>query len=94
LLPRPWPTCRCRRRARPGGPAPVRAWSRGAGYSSIARTNDYHIGALVEVNENARDSTTSLTSHRSIVFRKFNLPWLLAGTGTCVRPIDDPRREP
>lgn len=54
------------------------------GYSSIARTNDYHIGALVEVNENARDSTTSLTSHRSIVFRKFNLPWLLAGTGTCV----------
>lgn len=57
---------------------------REGGYSSLARTNDFHIGALVEVNENAANAGTTLTSHRSIVFRKFNLPWVLAGSGTCV----------
>lgn len=54
------------------------------GYSSLVRTKDFHIGALVEVNENARNAETSLTSHRSIVFRRFNVPWLQGGTGTCV----------
>jgi hypothetical protein len=50
------------------------------GYSSIAKTADFTIGALVEVNENVDDSSTS---HRSIVFRKFNLPWVFAGPGSC-----------
>jgi sialidase-1 len=50
------------------------------GYSSIAKTADFTIGALVEVNENTDDSSTS---HRSIVFRKVNLPWVFAGPGTC-----------
>jgi sialidase-1 len=47
------------------------------GYSSMAKTADFFVGALVEVNENTADSSTS---HRSIVFRKFNLPWMLNGT--------------
>lgn len=46
------------------------------GYSSIAKTADYHVGALVEVNEN-RDHNSG--SHRSIAFRKVNLPWIKAG---------------
>jgi sialidase-1 len=67
--------------------APLPAWAglgtgnvKEGGYSSLARVNDYNIGALVEVNENADSSSTS---HRSIVFRKFNLPWIFAGPGTC-----------
>jgi sialidase-1 len=62
--------------------APLPAWSglgTGAvaegGYSSMAKTADYCVGALVEVNED----TASGTSHRSIVFRKVNLPWILDG---------------
>ncbi|MEN3609679.1 sialidase family protein [Plantactinospora sp. ZYX-F-223] len=47
------------------------------GYSSMAKTADYFVGALVEVNEN---TAASDTSRRSIVFRKFNLPWMLNGT--------------
>jgi hypothetical protein len=31
----------------------------------------------------SNESTTTLTSHRSIVFRKFNLPWIFGGSGTC-----------
>lgn len=46
------------------------------GYSSMAKTADFHVGALVEVNE---DTGSNDTSHRSIVFRKFNLPWMLDG---------------
>ncbi|MEJ3750269.1 sialidase family protein [Actinomycetes bacterium KLBMP 9797] len=51
------------------------AWAEG-GYSSMAKTADYFVGALVEVNENTGNSDTS---HRSIVFRKVNLPWILNG---------------
>lgn len=50
------------------------------GYSSIAKTADFNIGALVEVNENTDDNSTA---HRSIVFRKVNLPWVFAGPGAC-----------
>ncbi|MEO3815848.1 sialidase family protein [Plantactinospora sp. B24E8] len=64
--------------------APLPAWSglgggnvAEGGYSSLAKTADYHVGALVEVNEN---TSASDTSRRSIVFRKFNLPWMLNGT--------------
>ena len=60
--------------------APLPAWpALGAGevaeggYSSMAKTADKAVGALVEVNE---DADASATSHRSIVFRKFNLPWI------------------
>jgi sialidase-1 len=37
---------------------------------------DDFVAAPVEVGEN----TSVAGSHRSIVFRKFNLPWILAGT--------------
>jgi sialidase-1 len=46
------------------------------GYSSIVKTADYHVGALIEVNENVSSNSTS---HRSIAFRKVNLPWIQAG---------------
>lgn len=46
------------------------------GYSSIAKTNDYHIAALVESNN---DKNNSDTSNRSIVLYKFNLPWIING---------------
>ena len=46
------------------------------GYSSIVKTADYHVGALVEVNENVSSNSTS---HRSIAFRKVNLPWIQGG---------------
>lgn len=64
--------------------APLPAWAglgngsvAEGGYSSMAKTADYAVGALVEVNENTGDSDSS---HRTIVFRKFNLPWMLNGT--------------
>ncbi|WP_308368107.1 MULTISPECIES: sialidase family protein [unclassified Microbulbifer] len=50
-------------------------WAEG-GYSSMAKTADFAVGALIEVNENTHSSATS---HRSIAFRKFNLPWILNG---------------
>ena len=46
------------------------------GYSSIVKTADYHVGALTEVNE---DSSHTDSSHRSIAFRKVNLPWIQGG---------------
>jgi len=46
------------------------------GYSSMVKTADYTIGALIEVNENTGDSPNS---HRSIEFHKFNLPWMTSG---------------
>ncbi|WP_216637740.1 sialidase family protein [Actinoalloteichus hymeniacidonis] len=49
---------------------------REGGYSSIAKTADYHVGALIEVNENVSSNSTS---HRSIAFRKVNLPWIQGG---------------
>jgi sialidase-1 len=51
-------------------------WAEG-GYSSMAKTADYFVGALVEVNEN---TSNNANSYRGIVFRKFNLPWMLNGT--------------
>lgn len=47
------------------------------GYSSMEKTADKMIGALIEVNENTGSSTTS---NRSIEFHKFNLSWILNGT--------------
>ncbi|HEY1107371.1 MAG TPA: sialidase family protein [Opitutaceae bacterium] len=46
------------------------------GYSSMIKTADYHVGALVEINENPGSSSTS---HRSIEFHKFNLEWIRDG---------------
>jgi len=46
------------------------------GYSSMCKTADYAVGALIEINESV---PTSSTSHRSIEFHKFNLPWILNG---------------
>lgn len=46
------------------------------GYSSMIKTADYHVGALIEINE---DTGNNSTSHRSIEFHKFNLPWMLNG---------------
>lgn len=66
--------------SRPLSDAPLPAWTElgtgdvvEGGYSSLAKTADKQVGALVEVNE---DADASDTSHRSIVFRKFNLPWI------------------
>lgn len=47
------------------------------GYSSMAKTADNMVGALIEINEN---TGSSATSNRSIEFHKFNLPWILNGT--------------
>jgi sialidase-1 len=46
------------------------------GYSSMIKTADYAVGALIEINE---DLTNNSTSHKSIEFHKFNLPWILNG---------------
>ena len=47
------------------------------GYSSMVKSADSMVGALVEVNDDRGDTPNS---HRSIVFQKFNLPWILDGT--------------
>lgn len=47
------------------------------GYSSMVKTADYCIGALVEYNENVHDSASS---NKSIEFNKFNLAWILNGS--------------
>jgi sialidase-1 len=58
------------------------AFSQGkGGYSSMVKTADYTIGALIEINENTGDSGNS---HRSIEFHKFNLPWMVDGA---IEPI-------
>jgi len=46
------------------------------GYSSMTKTADFAIGALVEQKETP---TGTYNSHWSIEFQKFNLPWLLNG---------------
>lgn len=46
------------------------------GYSSMTKTADYCVGALIEYNENVNDSG----SNKSIAFSKFNLAWILNGT--------------
>ncbi|HEY0946156.1 MAG TPA: sialidase family protein [Opitutaceae bacterium] len=45
------------------------------GYSSMTKTGDYHVAALVEVNENF----TTGVPHQSIDFHKFNLEWIRNG---------------
>jgi sialidase-1 len=57
------------------GPKPAGAGTEG-GYSSMTKTADDRIGALVESNLNVNNSA------RSIIFRKFNLSWILHGC-TC-----------
>ena len=47
-----------------------------AGYSSMAKTSDYRIAALVE---SKHDTSNNGTSYRSIVFRQFNPSWILNG---------------
>ncbi|TDD91006.1 sialidase family protein [Actinomadura rubrisoli] len=54
-------------------PPPAEAGTEG-GYSSMAKTSDYRVAALVESNLDTRHNGTS---YRSIVFRKFNLSWIL-----------------
>ncbi|HEY8895247.1 MAG TPA: sialidase family protein [Niastella sp.] len=46
------------------------------GYSGMAKTADYCVGALIEINEDVHSSSTS---NKSIEFHKFNLPWILNG---------------
>ncbi len=46
------------------------------GYSSMIKTSDYAVGALIEINENVHDNDNS---RRSIEFHKFNLAWILNG---------------
>jgi sialidase-1 len=59
------------------GPKPAGAGTEG-GYSSMTRTADNRIGALVESNLNLGSGA----SPHSILFRKFNLSWILHGC-TC-----------
>lgn len=46
------------------------------GYSSMIKTADFAVGALIEINEGLSDNSTS---HKSIEFHKFNLGWILNG---------------
>lgn len=46
------------------------------GYSSMIKTGDNMVGALIEINESVANNATS---NRSIEFHKINLSWLLNG---------------
>lgn len=46
------------------------------GYSSMVKTEDFCVGALIEMNENVSIEN----SHKSIDFHKFNLAWILNGS--------------
>jgi sialidase-1 len=46
------------------------------GYSSMIKTADFAVGALIEINE---DLGNNSTSHKSIEFHKFNLGWIVNG---------------
>jgi sialidase-1 len=60
--------------SRPFSEAPLPSGvGREGGYSSMTKTADFRIGALVESNNN---------DHMFIIFRKFNLSWILHGC-TC-----------
>ncbi len=48
------------------------------GYSSMIKTADYAVAALIEINEDVHNSSTS---NKSIEFHKFNLAWILNGAG-------------
>ncbi|WP_242909888.1 sialidase family protein [Actinomadura terrae] len=67
-------------RSRPFSEGPKPPYYGGAegGYSSMAKTADNMVGALVESNLNTDDKASS----RSILFRKFNIPWVVNGC-TC-----------
>ncbi len=47
------------------------------GYSSMIKTKDNMVAALIEINENTGNSETS---NRSIDFHRFNLTWILNGS--------------
>jgi sialidase-1 len=47
------------------------------GYSSMIKTADFCVGALVEINEGG--ATSDPAAHRSIDFHKFNLEWIRNG---------------
>jgi sialidase-1 len=46
------------------------------GYSSMIKTADFAVGALIEINEDVHNNSTS---NKSIEFHKFNLAWILNG---------------
>jgi sialidase-1 len=46
------------------------------GYSSMIKTADFAVGALIEINEGL---STNSTSNKSIEFHKFNLGWIVNG---------------
>jgi sialidase-1 len=57
--------------------APVSGVGYEGGYSSMTKTADYRIGALVETDF-FNDGSGS-NSYRAIVWRRFNLSWILNG---------------
>lgn len=52
------------------------------GYSAMAKTADFHVAALVEIDE----GFTSTGTNMSIDFHRFNLAWILAGAAEPVYP--------
>ncbi|RHZ46617.1 putative extracellular sialidase/neuraminidase [Aspergillus thermomutatus] len=59
------------------GDAPVSGAGYEGGYSSMTKTGDYKIGALVE--SNFFNDGTGKNSYRCILWRRFNLSWILNG---------------
>lgn len=57
--------------------APVAGAGHEGGYSSMTKTADYKIGALVE--SDFFNDGTGQDSYRSIIWRRFNLSWILNG---------------
>ncbi|KAL4866917.1 hypothetical protein BDV12DRAFT_210266 [Aspergillus spectabilis] len=57
--------------------APVANSGNMGGYSSMVKTGDYHIGALVE-SDWFNDGSNG-NSYRTILWRRFNLSWILNG---------------
>lgn len=51
------------------------------GYSSMAKTSDAHIAALVESNDDPGEPNSVITDHISIDFHRFNLDWITNGLG-------------
>ncbi|GGZ49989.1 sialidase [Streptomyces inusitatus] len=61
------------------GDAPAAGVGYEGGYSSMAKTADYRIGALVETD--FFNDGTGPHSYRAILWRRFNLSWILNGPG-------------
>jgi sialidase-1 len=59
------------------GDAPVSGVGYEGGYSSMTKTADYRIGALVETD--FYNDASGPDSYRAIVWRRFNLSWILNG---------------